>query len=153
MGSSKTKAETKKDAIQLQRHLLEDPEYEQQGIIFREFVHLKIVEKSQVNDQHFYNEWRFFFYKENLLCYGYYWVNAENIPTNDQLPLEAIEFSKKMAKIMSKKTNFFVIDIGQLETGEWIVIECNDGQQSGLSNCDPHELYSNLKKCLTFVKE
>lgn len=153
LGFKKTKAANKAEAIKIQGQLLEDADYEQQGVIFREFVPLKIVEKNQIHDHHFFNEWRFFFYQDTLLCYGYYWVNAENIPTNDQLPQEAIDFAKKMASIIKEQSNFFVIDIGQKETGEWIVIECNDGQQSGLSNCDPHELYSNLAKCLTPKKD
>ena len=148
LGFNKTKANNKKEAIEIQGKLLEDPEYEQQGIIYRKFVPLKIIEKSVINDHHFYNEWRFFFYKNELLCYGYYWVNAENIPSNDQLPQDAIDFAKKIADIIKDRTNLFVVDIGQLESGEWIVIELNDGQQSGLSNCDPHEFYKNLAKAL-----
>jgi hypothetical protein len=39
-----------------------------------------------------------------------------------------------------------VLDIGELETNEWILIEMNDGQMSGLSNNNPEILYKNLKK-------
>lgn len=158
LGFNKTKASNKAEAIKLQGLLLEDADYDQQGVIFRDYIPLKVIEKNQLNDQQnpkhldFYNEWRFFFYQDQLLCYGYYWVNAENILTNDQLPPEAIDFAKTIAKIIKERVNFFVIDIGQTESGEWIVIECNDGQQSGLSNCDPHELYSNLAKCLAQPK-
>jgi len=41
-----------------------------------------------------------------------------------------------------------VVDVARTESGEWIVIELNDGQQSGLSDNDPDQLYSNMKKML-----
>lgn len=148
LGFSKTKANNKKEAIDIYFKFLEDPEMEQQGIIFREFAKLKVHEKSQINDHHFYNEWRFFFYQGQLLDFGYYWVNAENVPSNDKLSQEAINFAQHLASIVKDFTNFYVIDIGQLESGEWKLIEINDGQQSGLSNCNPHTVYSNLSKIL-----
>ena len=40
--------------------------------------------------------------------------------------------------------NFFVIDIAQKEDGDWIIIEVNDGQQSGLSENSADILYQNL---------
>lgn len=153
LGFKKTKAANKAEAIDLYFKHLEDAEYEQQGVIFRKFEELQIVEKSAINDFHFYNEWRLFFYKGQLLTYGFYWVNAENIPTNDKLPDEAIFFAKDIAKEIKEHTNFFVIDIGQKIDGSWIVIEINDGQQSGLSNCNPEELYSNLQTTLRFEGE
>jgi hypothetical protein len=41
-------------------------------------------------------------------------------------------------------TPFMVIDVGQLETGEWIVIEVGDGQFAGLSQVSMLELWSKL---------
>jgi hypothetical protein len=37
--------------------------------------------------------------------------------------------------------NFYVVDVAQTEKGDWIVIELNDGQQSGLSDNSPVALY------------
>jgi hypothetical protein len=37
------------------------------------------------------------------------------------------------------------MDIAKTQSGEWIVIELNDGQMSGLSENDPNVLYKNLK--------
>ncbi len=77
---------------------------------------------------------------------GYYWQNAEN--TDRHVSPEGIELAHKVAKIVSEKANFFVVDVAQKETGEWVVVELNSGSMSGLSTCDPDVLYSNLKKCL-----
>lgn len=38
-----------------------------------------------------------------------------------------------------------MIDVAQTESGDWIVIELNDGQMSGLSENNPEILYKNLK--------
>jgi hypothetical protein len=41
-----------------------------------------------------------------------------------------------------------VLDVAEKENGEFVLIEINDGQMSGLSCCNPEELYLNLKKQL-----
>jgi len=46
---------------------------------------------------------------------------------------------------VGNKSNFYVIDVAKTQSGEWIVIELNDGQFSGLSAIDPNDLYMNLK--------
>jgi len=38
-----------------------------------------------------------------------------------------------------------IVDVGQLESGEWIVIEVGDGQFAGLSQVSVLELWSKLK--------
>jgi hypothetical protein len=35
--------------------------------------------------------------------------------------------------------------VAKTQSGEWIVIELNDGQMAGLSDNDPSVLYHNLK--------
>lgn len=116
-----------------------------QGIIIREYIPLKTFEIG-INDLPFTNEWRFFFYKKDILSYGYYWSSADNIPKKESLPPEAIKFAEEMAEIMSQTCTFFVIDIAETHEGKWIMIEANDGQQSGLSENLAEELYSNLLK-------
>lgn len=147
LGLKNVKAEDKKQAIELYSKMLNDPELEQQGIIFREFVDLEKISES-VNEFPFSNEWRLFFYKKELLAFGYYWVNSDIILENKDLPPEAILFAKEQAKIISEQTSFFVMDIARTKSGKWIIIELNDGQMSGLSNVNPDELYSNLAKAL-----
>jgi ATP-grasp domain, R2K clade family 3 len=40
--------------------------------------------------------------------------------------------------------SFFTIDVAQTIAGEWIVIECNDGQESGYAAISPFALWQNL---------
>ena len=39
---------------------------------------------------------------------------------------------------------FLVVDIAQTETGKWIVIECNDGQESGYAGVSPFGLWQKI---------
>jgi len=49
---------------------------------------------------------------------------------------------------VSSFVRFFVIDVARTAEGKWIVVELNDGQQSGLSAIKPDDLYKNLKDSL-----
>ncbi len=137
-------APTKRDALELGCLLLQDGEIGYQGLIYRKYVPLVTFETG-VGGIPITDEWRFFFLKDKLLSYGYYWSTADNIPPPEQLPLTAVAFAKKLANIVADYVNFFVLDIGQTEEGDWILIEVNDGQQSGLSENNPDVLYSALK--------
>ena len=139
-------AENKQDAIKKSCRLLDHAIAQQQGIIFRKYVPLKSFGES-IGGLPVSNEWRFFFLGNTMLSYGYYFANTldQEYP---EITDDAIEFAKSVAKIASEHVNFFVVDIAEKEEGGWVLIELNDGQQSGLSDNDPDELYSSLKKAL-----
>jgi hypothetical protein len=136
-------ANNKQDLIEVVRRLLDDEFIADQGLIVREYVPLRQIDEG-LNGLPISNEYRLFFYKDQLLCSGFYWASHFNTFTN--IPQDGLEFAKKIAKIVSKNTNFFVMDVAEKADGGWIVIELNDAQMSGLSLCDPEVLYSNLKK-------
>lgn len=134
-------AENKVEASRIASQLSHDGLIGEQRIMYREYVPLKTLEVG-INGLPFSNEWRFFFYRANELCRGFYWSSSEK---RGKLNNDGIEFAHKCAAILSKKTNFFVIDIAEKAEGGWICIEVNDGQMSGLSECNAYELYSNLR--------
>ena len=135
------------DLLQKYWALNEDPLIQDQGIVIREFVKLKNF-GTGINGLDFANEWRFFYYKNTLLTYGYYWSNGDVIPEKSALDPLAIATANEIASVVSENVNFFVLDMAQTETGEWILIEMNDGCQSGLSENDPEDLYKNLALAL-----
>lgn len=45
-------------------------------------------------------------------------------------------------------TNFYVVDVAQTESGDWLVVELNEGQMSGLSDNNPDIFYSALKQSI-----
>lgn len=127
--------------------LANDPLIGPQGLIYRKYIPLKEIERCPIYGQPFVNEWRFFFYKENLLTYDYYWTNC-NAPEKFSITQDAIDLAKEIAAICSDHTNFFVLDLAEKADGGWILIEVNDGQMSGLSNNCPKKLYSGLSEAL-----
>lgn len=138
-------AENKKEAIKIYLELMSDPNIAEQGVVFREYKKLKKISDS-VNGMPFSNEWRFFFYKNELVDYNYYWSQSDIVPKKESLDEKAIDYAKEIASKVSEKVNFFVLDIAELDNGEWILIEVNDGQMSGLSEIDPESFYKNLYK-------
>lgn len=138
-------AENKKHAIEIACALNEDSLIAPQGVIFREYVPLVTFEIGN-NGLRFTNEYRIFFYKDKMLAHAYYWTMAQNI--DRQLTPEGIKFAKKLGKIVSKYSNFFVLDIAEKESGGWVLVEINDGQMSGTSEIDLNVLYKNLSSNL-----
>jgi hypothetical protein len=82
------------------------------------------------------------------LAVTYYWGSADVIPDIKDLPPIAYEKAQEAANILSQNINFFVIDMAETQSGDWILIEANDGQMSGLNGIDPDVLYSKLKEKL-----
>lgn len=135
--------------------LYDDPLIADQGVVIREYIPLRQIEEG-INGLPVTNEWRLFFYGETLLSAGYYWAQAEDAVAMNAAGLAeaGMEVAREAASIITRKWEgrghrpFVVIDVGETEEGEWIVIEVNSGQMSGLSMVDPRELYTNMKKAL-----
>ena len=126
--------------------LLKDALIQDQGIVVRKYIPLKQIDFG-INGLPITREWRCFFLGETLVASGFYWSSHPECHQG-ALPLEGEKFAKKIAKVIAKKTNFFVLDVAEKEEGGWILIEINDGQQSGLSCIDPEVFYHNLKEAL-----
>ena len=140
-------APTRKDAVRIAAELAGDGLIGPQGVIYRKYVPLRTFEVG-LNGLPFTNEWRFFFLREKCLSYGYYWSSADDVSLGQINPV-AIELAQRIAKIVAERVPFFVLDLAETEEGDWILIEVNDGQQSGLSENDPNTLYFNLRTALS----
>lgn len=138
-------ARNRKEAINIACELKLDSLVGSQDIIFREYVPLKTFE-ILLNDLPVTNEFRCFFYNDQLLANGYYWVNAEN--TNLKCPQKGLDFAQQIANIAALYNNFFVVDIAEKEDGEWIMVELNAGEMSGIAMIDANDLYGGLSKAM-----
>jgi hypothetical protein len=139
-------ADGRENLLEVIRDLLKDDLISHQGLCVREYVPL-VTYQIGMNGMRFTNEWRMFFYKDQLVDYGYYWSIYDGERPDDIAP-EGKRVAQEVASIISKSTNFFVIDMAETEAGDWIVIEINDGQMSGLSTIDHHRFYKNLKNII-----
>lgn len=135
-------AKDRREAVQVGIKLREDALIGYQPLVYRKYTPLVTYEIG-LNGLPFTNEHRLFFLGTNLIAGGYYWTEAEDVET-PELTAEGIEFARSVASIVSKHANFFVLDIGEKQEGGWVLIEVNDGQQSGLSMIDPDVFYRNL---------
>lgn len=140
-------AETRRDASRVAGRLANDSLIGQQGIVYRRYVPLKRIETCEISGLPLVNEWRLFYYKETLLSKGFYWTNCQ-YPERATFTSEALELASKCAEICAEHTNFFVLDVAETESGEWILVEVNDGQMSGLSDNNPMTLYRNLRMAI-----
>ena len=137
-------APTFKRACEIEGELMQDGLIGPQGGVIREYVPLKTLEVG-LHGLPFANEWRFFFYGTQRLCNGFYWTAAEARGVMDNAGLD---FANRVAARISKRASFFVIDIAEKSAGGWTLIEVNDAQMSGLSECDPRDLYMNLARVI-----
>jgi len=136
-------AATRDDAIDLAARL---KEIREQGVVYRRFVPLKTYEIGH-NGLPYTNEWRFFFLKDRLLSYGYYWSMADTVSQAEFSP-RALELANEIAGIASRFTTLFTMDLAETAEGDWILIELNDGQTAFPCEIDLDELYGNLQRAL-----
>jgi hypothetical protein len=139
-------AKNKKEATEVYLRLRDDQLFDNQNIYARKFVKFKKYFDDVVSSQPIIKEFRVFCYKTNILAKGFYWSNhldqINEIPDPSCIP---DSFLTKVMNILSEKITFYSIDVAETESGDWMVVEVNDGQQSGLSNCSSVDLYKNLK--------
>lgn len=141
-------AETREEVSRVSGILRDDYEIGTQGLVIREFVPLKVLETGPCGTP-YTNEWRIFCYQDTILSFGYYWSCAEEKTIKKaKLSKSGLDFAHKCVNIAYPFTNFYVLDIAEKEDGEWILIEMNDGQMSGLSENNSEALYSNLASVL-----
>jgi len=141
-------AEDKKRAIEIHSLLCADSLIGEQDIIIRQYIPLHTY-MIGLQDLPITKEFRFFILNGRVISSGYYWSShveeikekLGKIPSSQEVP---IEFMAKAINSIKSNINFFTIDVAQTESGEWIVIELNDGQMSGLSENNPEVLYANL---------
>jgi hypothetical protein len=141
-------AKTRKDAAEICVELQNDSLLGSQDIIVREYVPLKTY-MTAIHGLPITKEFRFFVAYGQILSSGYYWSShiedLNTVPDPSEVPKK---FLDTVIYRIGKKASFYAIDVAQTESGEWIVVELNDGQQSGLSENDPEVLYKNLKSTI-----
>lgn len=141
-------APSKKAAIEIYARLTDDSLIGQQNIYIRKyepmFTYLEGIGGIPIT-----KEFRFFVAYRQILSGGYYWQNyiddLPEVPSPDEVPQE---FLKEVIERVGDQSNFYTIDVGITVSGKPLVIELNEGQQSGLSCNDPFVVYANLHKAI-----
>jgi hypothetical protein len=124
-------------AIEIYR---QDPILKWQDFVCREFVQLRPVPSEPTEKIPASFEFRSFWWRGQCVGVGQYWSTSYNWNSEEEKAALAI------AQTAALRLNlpFVVIDIAQTITGQWIVIECNDAQESGYAAISPFALWQNL---------
>lgn len=139
--------------------LLNDPLIADQGIVIRRYEPLETI-LTGLNGLPITMEFRVFICNGNWVDDGFYWSSyaldvKEKLGTIPDLrkmqDRGAFTLIQQVANIMHTipdAPKFYTIDIAKKQTGEWILIELNDGQMAGLSEINPDNFYRLLKEAL-----
>lgn len=135
-------ANNKKELKTLVQKVFEYPNRARGKVVLRQLVPLR-HRSIMPGDFPQGREYRVFLYKQEIIAFGYYWDEfKDEYPLTDR-DIKAIhEISIKAATCVN--VPFIMADIGQLESGNWIIIELGDAQFAGLSNVSILELWSKL---------
>lgn len=140
-------ARDRREAGEVYDRLCEDGLISQQHIYIRQFVPL-VTYFEDVVGLPVTKEFRFFVHQGELLAGGYYWSSHIDVlrekgidPRPEEVPRAFLE---EVRRRVGRKIAFYALDVAETAAGDWLVIELNDGQMSGLSMVDPKELYENL---------
>jgi hypothetical protein len=136
-------ANNQEELINLTEFLLKLKEHSRGRVIVRKLVKLR-HQRLAPNGFPMGREFRCFIYNQQILKYGYYWDAKDDLR---QLTKQEEKQVLRLAVLASEhlRVPYIAIDIGQLESREWIVIEAADAQFAGLCQIPPLELWNKLK--------
>lgn len=113
------------------------------GLVFRQFVPLKIIGRHPKSGMPLAAEFRIFWLDGEPLLVRRYW--AELVDYDVAVPVET--FRSLARRIPSR---FFTMDVALVDDGTWIVVELGDAQVSGLPSDDvATPFYSRLRNLLS----
>jgi hypothetical protein len=113
-----------------------------QPLVCREFVPLRPVEDPLPDRIPSSFEFRTFWWKGNCVGSGCYWWEGKPYDWTDAERKAGLAVAQEAATRLD--VPFLVIDIAQTIDGRWIVIECNDGQESGYAGASPLGIWQNI---------
>jgi hypothetical protein len=117
-----------------------------QGVVIRQFEKLKNYGNDPISGIPITHEFRVFVAYGEVLASGFYWQNHLDLFPEEKPPAFDCPdiFIQSAIDRIDDSCNFYALDVAKKEDGNWIVVELNDGQMSGLSCVDPVKLYSKL---------
>lgn len=143
-------AADKHAALDVYLKLSDDVGLEGQNICIRKFVPLVTYMSDPISGQPVTEEFRIFVLDGEVIGSGYYWSShIDQLPGGQpEASVVPPEFLRRVIDRVKDKIRFFVVDVAKTLSGEWVVVELNDGQMSGLSCVDPKKLYTNMRDVL-----
>lgn len=124
-------------------HYRKEPMLSWQQFVCREYIPLRpiadYIETGMIPPSF---EFRTFGWYGRYVGAGHYWHPVATYQWTEAEEKAAVAVARQAAHRL--KLPFLVIDIAQTVDGQWIVIECNDGQESGYAGTSPLALWQNI---------
>ena len=120
----------------------DDPVLNWQQVVCREYVELRPVEDPDPDRIPSSFEFRFFCWRGEPVGAGRYWWQGVDYAVTERERLDAQRIAREAALRVS--VPFVVVDVAQAIDGRWLVIECNDGQESGYAGASPFGLWQRI---------
>ncbi len=108
--------------------------------VIREFVPLRAVPGQVPGKVPPSIEYRSFWWHGECVGWGRYWVQVAAYDCEDALA--GLEVARSAAARLA--VPFLVVDVAKTADGRWIVIECNDAQESGYTGVAPRPLWQRI---------
>lgn len=108
-----------------------------EGLVFREFVPLRLLDGVKYHNLPVSVEYRIFVCQHRPLIATNYWGGL--YPEDCKPPIDQI-----MRYVKDLDSQFFTVDVAQTAANEWVVIETGDAQVSGLQTLSPQIFYAAL---------
>ena len=119
-----------------------DPILRWQKIVCRKYVELRRAGQASADKVPRSFEFRTFFWRGELVGHGRYWWEGSPYAMTAEEEVSGLSLARKAARRLD--VPFLVVDIAQDERGSWLVIECNDAQESGYAGVSPFALWQRV---------
>lgn len=113
-----------------------------QAIAVREYADLRIIETPIGDRLPSAYEFRTFWWKGQWVADGPYWWQGRPYMWTESERNEALTLAEEAARRVD--VPFLAIDVAQTIEGRWIVVECNDAQESGFAGASVIGLWQNI---------
>lgn len=122
-----------------------------QKVAVREYIPLQVIDKDSFPDMvPISYEFRFFYFEGKCMAYGPYWYMGGNysLPDNElQNVLKLTDWAAQRLGVI-----FPAIDVAKTASGEWIIIEVNDAQESGFVGANPLVLWNSTINAMQEIR-
>lgn len=113
-----------------------------QKLVCREYVPLQLIEPATGDRLPSSCEFRLFYWRQQLVSIGRYWYEAKPYELSQQEQAQVEDLGNEVARRL--EVCFLAVDIAKTAKGDWIVIEVNDGQESGYVANNPILMWEKI---------
>lgn len=113
-----------------------------QRLICRAFVKFEKIADHDRDQVQYSKEIRVFVWKGTVVGMGQYWTEVSNFALSLLEKEQIIRLAEEAS--FRVQVPFLVVDVAKMESGGWMVIELNDGQESGYAGVYRWKLWTQI---------